>query len=430
MKTSVKHLSDTKVELTISLGEKELTDAEQVAVAKLAKEVKVPGFRKGNVPASVAAKHVDQNLLMQQTMEDALSKAVAEAFIAEGLQALERPAVEVKKFVPRKEMEFTAEVEILPKVKLGNYKNLKVEKKKVTVTAAEVDDIITRMREGMAEKKEVTRAAKMEDEVVIDFVGKRDHIAFDGGTGTDYALKLGSHTFIPGFEEGIVGKKTGETFDVPLEFPKDYHSSDLAGAKVVFTTTIKSVNELALPEIDDEFAKKAGKDFKNVKDLRDDIKRELTAQKEREAAEKLKDDLVGALVEVSTVPTPQTLVDDQVRSIEQDMQRNLMYQNITLEQYIANQKFKSEDDWRKKELVPAAEKRVKAGLVLAELSKELKVEATSDELADHINLYKQQYGNDPEALKQFDQPEVQRDIANRLLTEKTVEKLVELNTKK
>jgi len=429
MKTTVKHLSDTKVELTISLGEKELTDAEHVALSKLAKEIKVPGFRKGKVPANVAAKNVDQNLLMQQTMEDALSKAVAEAFIAEGLQALERPAVEVKKFVPRKEMEFTAEVEVLPKVKLGNYKNLKVEKKKVSVTATEVDDIITRMREGMAEKKEVTRAAKLDDEVVIDFVGKRDDIAFDGGTGTDYSLKLGSKTFIPGFEEGIVGKKTSETFDMPLEFPKDYHSSDLAGAKVVFTTTIKSVNELALPELTDEFAKKAGNNFTNVKDLKDDIKRELTAQKEREAAEKLKDDLVGALVVVSTVPTPQLLVDDQVRSIEQDMQRNLMYQNITLDQYIANQKFRDVADWKAKEVVPAAEKRVKAGLVLAELSKELKVEATSDELAEHINLYKQQYANDPEALKQFDQPEVQRDIANRLLTEKTVEKLVELNTK-
>lgn len=429
MKTTVSHLSDTKVKLTIALDATELETAEQVALTKLAKEVKVPGFRKGNVPASVAAKHVDPNMLSQQTMEDALSKAVAEAFLAENLQALDRPAVEVQKFVPKKEMEFTAEVEILPKVKLGDYKKLNVAQQKVSVTAAEVDDILTRMREGMAEKKDVTRVAKDGDEVVIDFVGKKDDIAFDGGTGTDYTLKLGSNTFIPGFEEGIIGKKAGETFDLDLEFPKEYHSKDLAGAKVVFTTTLKSVQELVLPTLDDEFAKKAGKDLSTLKDLKADIKRELTAQKEREAVEKRKDELVGALVDASTVPAPQILVDDQAKNIEQDMQRNLIYQNITLEQYIENQKFKDHDDWRAKEVLPAAEKRVKAGLVLAELSKELKIDATSEELAAHIDLYKQQYASDPEALKQFDQPEVQRDIANRLLTEKTVDKLVELNSK-
>lgn len=427
MKTTVKHLSDTKVELTISVGADELAAAEQVALTKLSKDVKVAGFRKGKVPASVVAKNIDPAALMQQTMEDALSKAVAEAFIAEGIQALERPAVEVKKFVPKVELEFTAETEILPKVKLGNYKNLKVEKEKVAVSTKEIDDIITRMREGMAEKKDADRAAKDGDEVIIDFVGKKDDVAFDGGTATDYALKLGSNSFIPGFEEGIVGKKPGETFDLDLAFPKDYHAPDLAGAKVVFTTTLKKVQESALPELDDAFAKKVNKNLKTVKDLKDDIKRELTAQKEREAGEKLKDALVGALVDASTIPVPQILIDDQARSIEQDIQQNLMYQGMTLDQYVVTQKFKDQDEWKKKEVMPAAEKRVKAGLALAELSKELKIEATSEELAEHINLYKQQYGNNPEALKQFDQPEVQRDIANRLLTEKTVEKLVELN---
>ena len=431
MKTTVKHLSDTKVELTISLGAKELEDAEQVALTKLAKNIKVPGFRAGKVPASVAAKNVDPNALMQQTMEDALSKAVAEAFMAENIQVLDRPAVDVKKFVPKSEMEFTAEAEILPKVTLGDYKKLKAPVEKVSVTAAEVDTIIDRMREGLAEKKDVERAAKEGDEVVIDFVGKKDDVAFDGGTATDYSLKLGSNSFIPGFEEGIVGKKPGETFDLKLKFPENYHADELAGADVVFTTTLKKVQEPVLPKLNEDFVKKTtdNEAIKTVADLKADIKRELTSQKEREAAEKRKDALVGALVDASKVPAPQILIDDQVRSIEQDMQQNLMYQNITLDQYVKTQKFKDQDDWREKEVVPAAEKRVKAGLVLAELSKELKIEATSEELANHINMYKQQYGNNPEALKQFDNPEVQRDIANRLLTEKTVEMLVELNSK-
>ena len=156
-------------------------------------------------------------------------------------------------------------------------------------------------------------------------------MAFDGGTGTDYPLTLGSNSFIPGFEEGIIGKKPGETFDLDLEFPKDYHSEDLKGAKVTFTTTLKELKEVALPEVNDEFAAKAGP-FTSVDELKADIKRELTDQKEREAGEKLKDELVKQLVEASTVPAPEILVKDQERSIEQDMQQNLMYQGLSLDQ--------------------------------------------------------------------------------------------------
>lgn len=427
MNTIVKHLSDTKVKLTISLGVKELKNAEQVALTKLASTVKVPGFRKGNVPASLAAKHVDPGMLDQQTIEDALSKAVAEAFTAEKIQALDRPAVDIKKYVPGEMLEFTAETEILPKVTLGNYKKLKVEKMAITVNVKEIDEIITRMRQGFAEKADVSRAAKNGDEATIDFIGKKGDVAFEGGTGTDYALTLGSNSFIPGFEEGIVGRKPGETFDLDLKFPDDYHSKDLKGASVTFTTTLKSLTESKLPEVDDEFAVKSGS-FTNVKELKDDIKAELKAQKEREAGEKLKDELVSQLIAISKVPTPNILVADQARSIEQDMTQNLMYQGITLDQYLENKGFESKEKWLETEVKKAAEKRVKAGLTLAELSKVEKIEATADELASHIQQYKQQYTSNPEALKQFEQPEVQRDIANRLLTEKTVERLVELNS--
>lgn len=427
MNISRDDVSKTKVKLTITLSKEELQAAEQVALTKLARDMKVAGFRKGKVPASVAAKHADPNLLAQQTADDAVSKAVAEAFLKEDIQALQRPEVELTKFVPGREIEFTAEADILPSVKLGDYKKLKVEKQPVKVGENEIDDIISRMQEGMGEKKSVNRAAKNGDEVVIDFVGKKNDVAFDGGTAQDYSLKLGSNSFIPGFEEGIVGKKPGETFDLNLAFPNEYHVPELAGSDVVFTTTLKSVNEIVLPELDDAFAAKADKRFKTIKDLKDDIKTELTAQKEREAGERIKDELVGKLIEASDVPVPQVLVEDQAQSIEQDMTQNLMYQGITIEQYVTTQKFNDKEDWRTKEVLPAAEKRVKAGLVLAELSKVEKIEASNEELAAHINKYKEQYASQPDMVKRFDEPEAQRDIANRLLTEKTVERLVELN---
>ena len=428
MKSSVKNISDTKLIMTITLDAENLAIAEQVATTKLARDVKVPGFRKGKTPASVAAKNIDPAMLQEQTINNAISKAVADEFTSKEIQALDRPTVEVKKFVPGETLEFTAEVEILPKVKLGNYKKLKVALEKAVVKPSEIDEIIERMRKGLAEKREVKRAAKDGDETVIDFVGKRDGVAFDGGTGSDYSLTLGSNQFVPGFESGVIGHKTGETFDINLTFPADYVSADLKGAKVTFTTTLKAIKEVILPQVDDAFAVKSGP-FKTVADLKADIKRELTSQKERENNEKLKDNLVGQLIAVSNIPVPDILVADQLRSIEQDFTNNLMYQGLTIEQYLENKGFESKEKWLETELKEVAVKRVKAGLALAELSKIENIQATNDELEAHVDTYRQQYAKNPEALKQFEQPEVRRDIANRLLTEKTVDRLVELNKK-
>lgn len=425
MKTSVKQLSDTKVAVTITVDKQALADAEQVALTKLAKTIKAPGFRKGKVPMAVAAKHIDPNALAQQTLDDALSKAVSQVFTEQKIQALDRPEVDVKKFVPGQELEFVAEVEVLPQITLGDYKKLGVKKVVEKATDADVEDVISRMQKGFAERKTADRAAKDGDEVVIDFTGKRDGVAFDGGSAKDYTLALGSHQFIPGFEEAIVGHKAGEEFDVPLTFPKDYHSTALAGAKVVFTVTVKEVKEIVLPEVNDEFAAKAGP-FTSVAELKKDIKRELAEAKEREALDKFKDELIGKLIEVSKVPVPEILVADQRKSIEQDMTQNLMYQGLTLDSYLGNKKLTYEE-WLETEVKTAAENRVKAGLVLAELSKVEKVTATDEEFAAKIQQYQEQFGN--RSGQDFTTPEVQRDIANRLLTDKSIDRLVELNSK-
>jgi trigger factor len=428
MNTTVKYLSDTRVRATIKVEATELKAAEQVALKKLSKTVKVNGFRKGHVPLEVVKKNVDPNALAQETLENALSRAVAESFIENKLQALERPEVEVKKFVPGESLEFTAEADVLPKVKLGDYKKLKATEKKISVAKKDVDEVVERIRKSMAEKKEVKRAAKLGDEAVIDFVGKKDGEAFPGGTGNDYPLELGSGSFIPGFEEAIVGLKAGDKKDIELTFPKDYHAPDLKGKKVVFETTVKKINEKVLPELNDEFAAKTGP-FTSMSELTADIRRELEAQKKREASDELKDSLVKQLVAKSNVAVPAVLREDQVRSIEQDLMQNLMYQGLSIEQYWEQKGYKDRDAWVKAEANEAADNRIKAGLVLSELSKVLKIEATADELADHLNTYRKQYANNPEMAKRFEEPEVQREVANRLITEKTVDELVKLNTK-
>lgn len=429
MKTVTKYLTDTKVEMTISVTSEELSSAKQVALSKIARDLKVPGFRKGKVPIEVAKKNVDPAVLQEEVINNALSKAVAEAFLGENLQALERPAVEVKKFVPDQELEFTAEAEVVPPVKLGDFKKLKSKRAAVKVSDADIDEVIVRMQQSFASKKEAEREAKNGDEVVIDFVGKKDDKPFDGGSATDYGLKLGEGQFIPGFEEGVVGHKAGDEFSLDLKFPKDYHAKELAGAKVVFDVKLKKVNEVVLPELNEEFAAKAGP-FTDMDQLKEDIRREISAQKERESTEKFKDALVGELADSSKVALPELLVEDQVRSIEQDLTQNLMYQGLTMDSYLEMQKFASKDDWVKEEARPAAEKRVKAGLVLAELSKEFKIDVSHAELSAQIEQMKQQYGaRDEKLAKQFENPDVHRDIANRLITEKTVDKLVKIYEK-
>lgn len=428
MKTTVKHLSDTRVVVTIALDAAELEAAEQVALHKFAKDTKVNGFRKGKAPLELVKKNTDQALLGQETLENALSKGVAEGFLNNDLQALEQPSIEVKKYVPGQEMEFTAEADVLPEITLGDHKKLKATKQKTEVTDAEVEEVIERIAQSSSEKKAVKRAAKMGDETVIDFVGKLKGEAFPGGTGNDYPLTLGSGSFIPGFEEALVGVKAGDKKDVELSFPKDYHAKDLAGKKVTFETTVKTVNEIVKPKLDDEFAAKVGP-FSSMKDLRNDIKREITARNDQKAEDQYKDDLVRDLVKKTKVAAPKALVEMQLQSLEQDLTQNLMYQGMNFEQYLESKGYKDRDEWVKKEAEEAAEFRVKAGLTLAELSKALKVEATSDELASEINTYKTQYANNPEMAKRFDEPEVQREIANRLITEKTVDELVRLNSK-
>jgi trigger factor len=234
--------------------------------------------------------------------------------------------------------------------------------------------------------------------------------------------------FIPGFEEGLVGKKTGDVFDLPLTFPKDYHHKPLAGAKVTFKVTVKSVKGVQKPELNDEFAAKAGP-FKTLAELKADVTRELTEQKEREAVDKMKDMLVEQLVKGSHVPAPDVLVDDQIASIERDFIQNLMYRGITLDQYLEQEKL-TKEEWHTKELRPQAERRVQVGLALAELSKAEGIEVSREELDVRLQEMLQRYGNAPDVAKQLDTPETRRDIANRMLTEKTVDRLVDINSKK
>ncbi|MCB9821784.1 trigger factor [Candidatus Nomurabacteria bacterium] len=423
MQVTRKDISETKVKLTIELGLEELTHSKQHELQEKAKTAKITGFRKGKAPLNLIEKQLDQNQLQADVINHAINDYYGQALSAEKLRALDQPNVTIGKFVPYTELQFTAEVEIMPKIKLGDYKKIKKSPKIAKVEADEVKKVLANLSERMATKKDSSKPAKLGDDVVIDFDGKdKKGQAVAGASGKDYSLNLGSNSFIPGFEDGLVGSKSGDKKELKLKFPKDYHAENLAGTDIVFEVQVKKVQSVELPKLDDEFAKKVGP-FDSFKSLQADIKTQLEDQKKQEAENALKDEIVEELVKKSTLVLPDILINDQISMLEHDFNQNLIYRGITKEEYIKSNGLKNEEEWRNKELRPQAERRVSVGMILAEVADVEGIKIDEQELADRIELMKIQYKQNAE---QFDTPEMQREVASRLITEKTVDRLVEL----
>ena len=426
MKTKLKKISDSRVELTVTLDASDLKPAKEKALEKLAKEIHVEGFRKGKVPVEVAKKFIPDNDLNAETVDFAVRSTVIEAFTKEQKSPLVLPSVNVTKYVPDEIVEYTATADIIPEVKLGDYKNLGVKKPELKVTKKEIDEILDNLATSFAEKKVVKRAAQNGDEVIIDFVGKKDGEPFKGGTAKDYHLTLGSNTFIPGFEDGIVGHEPGDKFELKLTFPKDYGVSDLAGAKTVFEVLIKQINEIKKAKIDDEIAKKCGP-FETLDELKKDIEKNLKLQNQHKTEEKFKDDLINALVKVSKIPAPEVLIDDQMRMIREDMNRNATAQGMSFEEFLkANNE--TEESWEK-QARKAAETRVKASLALQTVAVEEKIKVSDELVSAKIAELRDVYKKSEEAMKSLKDPNVKMDIKNRMIIEATLDFLVKENSK-
>ena len=428
MNYTKKELAKNKIQYKVVLNSVDLAVPRQKAVERLAKNIKIPGFRAGKVPAHIAEKHINPNTLAEEVLKDSINRALVEVIVKEQTSPLDQPKVNVTKIVPFDLIEFTIEMEIVPPVKLGKYMTLRAKKENLAVKDSDVDAVVNNLQKQFAGRKAIKRAIAEGDEVFIDFTGFKDKKEFDGGAGKNMPLIIGSKQFIPGFEEGLIGHKDGDKFDLALTFPKDYQATHLKGASVVFKIKINKVNEVKMPEIDDDFAKLVTDgQIKDIKALREDIKRELTSRAEFDSVERFKAELLKELVEKSTVEAPKVLIDDQINALEEDFKNNLKYRGISEEQYFAGQGYKDRDDWKKKELIPQAEQRVKNGLVLAELARTEKIEVSDDEINERQKLIMEQY-SDPSLKARFESPEFRNDLRGRLATEKALNKLVSYNS--
>ncbi len=422
MQIKVTPQAETKITVLISADSVELKPIKQSVLQKFnTPSLKIPGFRGGKAPLNVLEKHIDQNQLQSEFLEEAINDLYVEAARRENFRPVAAPEVSLKKFVPFTQLEFEAKVDVIGKINLPDYTKLKKSKPKVSVVPKDVDGVIEDLKTRAADKKDVDRAAKSGDQVYIDFKGVDDKgQPVNGADGKDYPLVLGSDSFIPGFEDNLIGIKANDEKTFTLEFPKDYGVKALAKKKVTFTVNVSKVQEIVEPKLDDKFAAKIGP-FKNMAELKDDISKQVLVEKQNQAERGYENELVREIVTKTKMSVPEPLVEDQLDRLEQDERQNLLYRGQTWEEHLKDEDVTAEEHRAKKRA--EAEERVKTGLVLAEIAEKEKLEVTPEELEVRIQLLKGQY-QDSATQAELDKPESRRDIASRMLAEKTVEKLV------
>jgi trigger factor len=421
MHVSREQLSPTRVKLTITADDKVMQSTKSHVVAELSRNVKVPGFRPGKAPANIIEKHIDPTVLQSEFLDHAINRLYVDSAQHEQLRPIAQPEIAVTKFVPFTTLEFTAETEVVGDIKLADYKKIKLAPKKVEVTAKDVNEVIDNLLMRSAEKKEVDRAAKSGDELVIDFSGTDalTNEPISGADGKDYPLVIGSNTFIPGFEDELIGAKKGAATTFTLTFPQDYGVAALQNRKVQFVVTVQKVTELQKPKLDDSFAASIGP-FKTVAELKADIKKQLKNEKQQEANRDYDNELLEKIAAKSEVAIPDSLIEEEIGRLEEEEKRNIVYRGQTWEEHLAEEGITAEAHRDKQR--PAAELRIKGGLILGEIAEQEKITVTPEELEVRLMLLKNQYP-DTNMQAELDKPENRRDINSRLMTEKTLDKL-------
>lgn len=421
MQVKKEQLEPTKVKLTVTAEADLLSNIKQQVVEHLGKDAKVQGFRPGKAPIHLVEKQLNQSALQTEFLEQAVNRLYIDAVQQENLRPVAPPQVAISKFVPFTTLEFTAEVEVVGSIKLADYKKIKLAPKTVNVTANDVNQVLDNLRSRAAEKKEVKRVAKAGDEVLINFKGvdAKTKERIQGADGTEYPLVLGSKTFIPGFEDKVIGAKPGATKTFTLTFPKDYGAKSLQGRVVSFTVEVLKVQELVKAKLDDAFAATVGP-FKTLSELKTDIKKQLTTEQQQQAQQAYDNELLETIATKSTVTLPKPLVEDEITRMEDEEKRNLAYRGQTWQEHLKEEGV--DEAGHRETKRQAAEMRAKVGLILGEIADRENIAVTPEELEIRIQLLKGQY-TDPAMLAELDKDESRRDIHSRMMTEKTIDLL-------
>lgn len=399
MSLQVEKLEKNMAKITVEVPAEELETAIQNAYLKQRKNISVPGFRKGKVPRQMIEKMYGVEIFYEDAANALIPDAYAKAYDECELEIVSQPSIDVVQLEKGKPFIFTAEVATKPEVTLGEYKGLKVDKISNRVTAKEVE---ARLEEEQKKNSRTVvvedRAVQDGDEVVMDFEGFVDGVAFEGGKGENYPLTIGSGAFIPGFEEQLVGAEAEKEVEVNVTFPEDYHAADLAGKDAIFKCTVHEIKAKELPELDDEFAAEVS-EFDTLEEYKADIKAKIKEEKVSEGKRKQEDQAVEQAVANASMEIPQPMIDTQVNQMVQDFAQRIQSQGLSMEQYFQFTGMTA--DKMMEEMKPQAVKRIETRLVLEAVAKAENIEITEEKLDAELAKMAESYKMDVEKLKEY-----------------------------
>ncbi|MBS6520945.1 MAG: trigger factor [Clostridiales bacterium] len=399
MSLQVENMEKNMAKLTIEVSAEELEKAIQGAYLKQRNKISVPGFRKGKVPRQMIEKMYGVGIFYEDAANALIPTAYGKAYDECELDIVSQPKVEVVQLEKGKPFIFTAEVAVKPEVTLGEYKGLSVDKVSNRVTAKEIDAKLEEEQKKNARTVVVEdRAVQDGDEVVLDFEGFVDGVAFEGGKGENYPLTIGSGSFIPGFEEQLIGVEAEKEVEVNVTFPEEYHSEDLAGKAAVFKCTVHEIKAKELPELDDEFAAEVS-EFDTLDAYKADIKAKIKEQKIADGNRKKEDQAVEKAVANATMEIPEAMIDTQVNQMAQDFAQRIQQQGLSMEQYFQFTGMTAES--MMEELRPQAVKRIETRLVLEAIAKAENIEITDERIDEELAKMAEAYKMEVEKLKEF-----------------------------
>lgn len=413
MSVQVENLEKNMVKLTIEVAEDKVAEALKASYEKQKNRISVPGFRKGKVPMAMIEKMYGPEIFYEEAANIMMQEAYPAAVDESGVDIVSQPTVDVVQLEKGKPFIFTAEVAKKPEVKLGKYTGVTVTKVDTAVTDEEVMEALERERNNNARTVTVEdRAVAQGDTAVIDFEGFVDGVAFEGGKGENYALEIGSHSFIDTFEDQLVGKNAGDELDVNVTFPEEYHAEDLAGKPAVFKVKIHEIRAKELPELNDEFASDVS-EFETLDEYKESVRKNLQETKENEARRAKEDEAIKKIVEKSEMDIPEAMIDMQVQNMIQEFAQRLAQQGLNIDQYM--QFSGMTVDKMKEQLRPEAVVRIQSSLVLEQIVKEENIEATDEEIDAQLDKMAAAYGMEADKLKEFmgetEKESVKRDVA-------------------
>lgn len=410
-----------EVKLTFTVEAEKFDEGMKKVYAKTAKYFSIPGFRKGKAPMSLIEKTYGSSIFYEDTFNEIVPEIYENELKANNIDAVSRPEIEITQMEKGKDLIFTAVVQTKPEVKLGKYKGIELEKNDVSVMAADVKKELDRMAEKNSRLVTVEdRAVKNKDIAVIDFEGFVDGVAFEGGKAEKHELEIGSKTFIPGFEDQVIGMKINEEKDINVKFPEEYFSKELAGKDATFKVKLHEIKVKELPTIDDEFAKDVS-EFDTLKELKASIKEKLVEEKKNQAKYQLEEAAIKTVSDNTTIDIPSGMIENEIDNILKEIDGRLAYQGLNLEQYLKMLN-KSEDDMRKEYESQAAES-VKTRLVLEAIVKAEKIEATDAEIEEKIKEMATNYGKKEEDL--LNNENLKDYLKNNITTEKAIQFIVD-----